>query len=59
MPHGGMVIRSGETGISNKHVMEFSLTLESNPEFTSSVLLAYARAVYRMAAEGRQVPAPC
>jgi len=53
MPHGGMVIRSGETGISNKHVMEFSLTLESNPEFTSSVLLAYARAVYRMAAEGQ------
>ena len=53
MPHGGMVIRSGETGISNTHVMEFSLTLESNPEFTSSVLLAYARAVYRMAAEGQ------
>ena len=54
MPHGGMVIRSGETGLSTKQMMEFSLTLGSNPEFTSSVLVAYARAVYRMAAEGHK-----
>ncbi len=53
IPHGGSVIRSGKTGISgeNGHVMEFSLKLDSNPEFTASVLLAYARAVYRMNAE--------
>lgn len=48
MPHGGMVLRTAKTGKVNKHVMEFSLNLDSNPEFTSSVLLAYARAVYRM-----------
>lgn len=51
MPHGGMVLRSGSTG-GNKHVMEFSLNLESNPEFTGSILAAYARAAYRMANEG-------
>lgn len=54
MPHGGFVIRSGETGFDgNKHVMEFSLKLDSNPEFTGSVMVAYARAVARLNAEGR------
>lgn len=48
MPHGGFVIRSGKTGEGSKQLMEFSLNLESNPEFTASVLLAYARAAYRM-----------
>jgi len=48
LPHGGMVIRSGETGGGTKHVMEFSLKLDSNPEFTGSVLLACARAVGKM-----------
>ena len=50
IPHGGMVIRSGVTGLEdeNKHVIEYKLTLDSNPEFTSSVLVAYARAAYRM-----------
>lgn len=53
MPHGGFVIRTGETGVSgNKHVIEYSLKLDSNPEFTSSVLIAYARAAYRMAKSG-------
>ncbi|MCL2408498.1 MAG: diaminopimelate dehydrogenase [Oscillospiraceae bacterium] len=50
MPHGGMVLRSGETG-GNTQVMEFSLKLESNPEFTASVMIAYARAAVRLAAE--------
>ncbi len=50
MPHGGFVIRTGETGCDgNKHVIEYSLKLDSNPEFTSSVLIAYARAAYRLA----------
>lgn len=54
MPHGGFVFRSGETGVSGfKHVMEFSLKLDSNPEFTASVMAAYARAVCRMSREGR------
>lgn len=50
MPHGGSVIRSGVSGINkeNKHTVEFSLKLDSNPEFTGSVLVAYARAVYRL-----------
>ena len=48
MPHGGFVIHSGETGNGNKHIIEYSLKLDSNPEFTSSVLLAVARANYRM-----------
>ena len=50
IPHGGMVIRSGRTGwdLENKHVIEYSLKLDSNPEFTSSVLIAYARAAMRM-----------
>ncbi|MCR5604348.1 MAG: diaminopimelate dehydrogenase [Lachnospiraceae bacterium] len=54
IPHGGMVIRSGVTGWNNetKHVIEYKLNLESNPEFTSSVLIAYARAAYRMNKEG-------
>ena len=54
IPHGGMVFRTGTTGFSNenKHVVEFKLTLDSNPEFTSSVLVAYARAAYRLAKEG-------
>jgi len=54
MPHGGFVIRSGNTGINNetKQIIEYSLKLESNPEFTSSVLLAYARAAYRLSKAG-------
>ncbi len=53
MPHGGFVIHSGITGNNNKQVIEFSLRLDSNPEFTSSVLVAYARAAYRMNKEGQ------
>lgn len=54
IPHGGFVIRSGRTGWNdeNKHIIEYSLKLDSNPEFTSSVLVAYARAAYRMNQEG-------
>jgi len=54
IPHGGFVIRSGKTGWNgeNSHVIEYSLKLDSNPEFTSSVIVAYARAVYRMKNEG-------
>ena len=54
IPHGGVVLRSGVTGIDkeHKHVIEYKLKLDSNPEFTSSVVVAYARAVYRMAMEG-------
>lgn len=51
-PHGGFVIRSGKTGEDNKQLIEFSLKLESNPEFTSSVLVAYARAAHRLSKEG-------
>lgn len=54
MPHGGLVLRSGNTGVSNKQIIEFSLTLDSNPEFTGSVLAAYARAVYRLYKEGQK-----
>ena len=53
MPHGGFVIRSGKNGVNTKQIMEFSLKLESNPEFTSSVLVAYARAAYRLSKEGQ------
>ena len=53
LPHGGQVIRAGVTGGGYKHVTEFSLKLESNPEFTASVLVACARAVDRMNARGR------
>ncbi|MFD0589483.1 diaminopimelate dehydrogenase [Paenibacillus sp. GCM10027627] len=52
MPHGGFVIRSGITGSGTKQIIEFGLKLESNPEFTASVLVAYARAVNRMSREG-------
>ena len=53
MPHGGFVIRTGETGCEgNKHVIEYSLRLDSNPEFTGSVLVAYARAAYRLSQKG-------
>lgn len=55
MPHGGFVIRSGNTGEHNekRHIVEFSLKLESNPEFTASVLTAYARAVVKLNQEGK------
>lgn len=52
MPHGGFVIRSGKTGEASTQVMEYSLKLESNPEFTSSVLVAYARAAFRLSRQG-------
>ena len=54
IPHGGFVIRSGKTGFdeSSNNIIEFSLKLDSNPEFTSSVIVAYARAIYRLSAEG-------
>ena len=54
MPHGGFVIRSGKTGMQGKtgHIIEYSLKLDSNPEFTSSVLVAYARAAYRLSKKG-------
>lgn len=55
IPHGGFVFRTGETGWNkeHKHVIEYSLKLDSNPEFTASVLLAYARAVNRLQREGQ------
>lgn len=52
IPHGGFVIRTGKTGNGNNHVIEYSLKLDSNPEFTSSVLIAYARAAYKLYKEG-------
>ena len=54
IPHGGFVIRSGKTGWEgeNSHIIEYSLKLDSNPEFTASVIAAYARAAYRMGKEG-------
>ncbi len=54
IPHGGVVIRSGKTGanLENSHVIEYSLKLDSNPEFTASVLVAYARAAYKLSGEG-------
>lgn len=54
IPHGGFVIRSGNTGWNDEHnhIIEYSLKLDSNPEFTSSVLVAYARAAYRMRNRG-------
>ena len=54
IPHGGFVIRSGKTGASleNSHIIEYSLKLDSNPEFTASVIVAYARAAARMKREG-------
>ncbi|MBQ7358721.1 MAG: diaminopimelate dehydrogenase [Lachnospiraceae bacterium] len=55
IPHGGFVIRSGKTGWNNEHthIVQYSLKLDSNPEFTSSVIIAYARAAYRLAQEGQ------
>lgn len=55
IPHGGFVIRTGKTGWNNEnsHVIEYSLKLDSNPEFTSSILAAYARAAYRLSKEGQ------
>lgn len=54
IPHGGCVIRTGKTGwnLENNHVIEYSLKLDSNPEFTTSVIVAYARAAYKMYKEG-------
>ena len=54
IPHGGFVIRSGKTGWNgeNSHIIEYSLKLDSNPEFTASVIVAYARAAYRMSQNG-------
>ncbi len=54
MPHGGFVIRSGNTGLNKEktEILQYSLKLESNPEFTASVLLAYARAAYRLHEKG-------
>ena len=56
IPHGGFVIRTGKTGWNdeNSHVIEHSLKLDSNPEFTASVIAAYARAVYRLHQEGQK-----
>ena len=56
IPHGGFVMRSGKTGWENEntHLIEYSLKLDSNPEFTAAVLVAYARAAARLAAEGAQ-----
>ena len=55
IPHGGFVFRSGKTGWNNEnsHIIEYSLKLDSNPEFTTSVLVAYARAAYKLAKEGQ------
>ena len=54
IPHGGFVIRSGKTGkdLENNHIIEYSLKLDSNPEFTASVIVAYARAAYKLSANG-------
>jgi len=56
IPHGGFVIRTGSTGWNNehKHLIEYRLKLDSNPEFTSSVIVAYARAAYRLSKEGQK-----
>ncbi len=55
IPHGGVVIRTGKTGacLENNHVIEYKLTLDSNPEFTASVIVAYARAAYKLSCEGK------
>lgn len=52
MPHGGFVIRAGQTADGSKHTVEYSLKLESNPKFTSSILVSCARAAYRMQEKG-------
>ena len=55
MPHGGCVIRSGNTGFEeeNSHTIEYKLKLDSNPEFTSSILVSFARAAYKLNLEGQ------
>lgn len=53
MPHGGFVIRSGQSSEGHKQIVEFSLKLESNPYFTSSILVAYARAAHRLSKKGQ------
>lgn len=53
MPHGGMVLRSGRTGQDSTQLIEFKLKLDSNPEFTASVLVAYARAAYKLSQTGQ------
>jgi diaminopimelate dehydrogenase len=53
MPHGGLVFRSGKTGASSTQIIEFGLKLDSNPEFTASVLVAYARAAAKLAKQGQ------
>ncbi len=55
IPHGGFVIRCGKTGLNREHnhIIEYSLKLDSNPEFTASVLIAYARAAYRLSKDGQ------
>lgn len=53
LPHGGFVLRSGKTGTASKQIVEFRLELDSNPEFTASVMIASARAVYRLRKAGR------
>lgn len=53
LAHGGFVMRSGKTTEENKHLLELSLKLDSNPQFTGSVLTAYARAIYKMSKEGK------
>ncbi len=53
IPHGGFVIRSGRTATGESHIIEYSLKLGSNPEFTSSVLVCFARAAYRLSKEGQ------
>ena len=54
LPHGGIVVRSGKTGkdLEHNHIIEYKLSLDSNPEFTASVIVAYARAAYRMNKDG-------
>lgn len=53
MSHGGFVLRSGKTSSNTNQIAEFSLTLDSNPEFTASILVAYARAIYKMKKQGK------
>ena len=54
MNHGGFVLHSGSTSLLNKHIIEYSLKLDSNPEFTGSILVCYARAAYRLAQSGEK-----
>ena len=60
LPHGGFVLRSGKTGWNkeNHHIIEYSLKLDSNPEFTSSIIVAYARAAYKMNQKARKAARP-